>query len=150
MEDFKTAAAVLVFVYIFSPLLRNLTDSVSTDTITFLVLMLHLIFYDHCVPAAIVSKGITLNAAIFGAICLTARAILAVSRFCSVGSGRRDLRGLFDASEPLYKLLAPVVGDVDTTLAELNIRVTKEEESLLRLIGNLFIGDFCEFLNMCV
>ncbi|KAL1404522.1 hypothetical protein pipiens_005321 [Culex pipiens pipiens] len=148
MEDFKTAAAVLVFVYIFSPLLRNLTDSVSMDTITFLVLMLHLIFYDHCVPAAIVSKGITLNAAIFGAICLTARAILAVSRSCSVGSGRRGLRGLFGTSEPLYKLLAQVVGDVDTTLAELNIRVTKEEESLLRLIWNLFIGDFCDFLNI--
>ncbi|EDS28833.1 elongation factor protein 1 [Culex quinquefasciatus] len=43
--------------------------------------MLHLIFYDHGVPAAIVSKGIILNAAIFGAICLAARAILAVSRF---------------------------------------------------------------------
>ncbi|KAL9705865.1 hypothetical protein quinque_009383 [Culex quinquefasciatus] len=69
--------------------LQELKLTVSTDTITFLVLMLHLIFYDHYVPAAIVSKGITLNAAIFEAICLTARAILAVSRFCSVGSGRR-------------------------------------------------------------
>ncbi|EDS29547.1 phosphatidyl inositol N-acetylglucosaminyl transferase subunit C [Culex quinquefasciatus] len=76
IEDFKTAAAVLVFGYIFSPLLHTLTDSVSTDTIfsmTFLVLMLHLIFYDYGVPAVIVSKAISLNAAIFGAICLASR-----------------------------------------------------------------------------
>uniref|UniRef100_A0A8D8DPP7 116 kDa U5 small nuclear ribonucleoprotein component n=1 Tax=Culex pipiens TaxID=7175 RepID=A0A8D8DPP7_CULPI len=61
--------------------------------------------------------------------------------------------------EPLYKLFAQVVGDVDTTLAdtlaELNIRVTKEEmkcniRPLLRLICNRFIGDFCGFVDMCV
>ncbi|XP_053690137.1 phosphatidylinositol N-acetylglucosaminyltransferase subunit C [Sabethes cyaneus] len=76
IEDSKTAVAVLVFGYIFSPLLHTLTDSVSTDTIfsmTFLVLALHLIFFDYGVSAAIVSKAISLNAAIFGAICLASR-----------------------------------------------------------------------------
>lgn len=61
--------------------------------------------------------------------------------------------------EPLYKLFAQVVGDVDTTLmdtlAELNIKLTKEESKsnirpLLRLIMNRFCGDFCGFVDMCV
>lgn len=59
----------------------------------------------------------------------------------------------------MYKLFAQVVGDVDSTLldtlAELNIRVTKEEmkcniRPLLRLVCNRFLGDFSGFVNMCV
>lgn len=61
--------------------------------------------------------------------------------------------------EPLYKLFAQVVGDVDfglaDTLDELNIRITKEDlkcniRPLLRLVCNRFIGDFSGFVNMCV
>lgn len=61
--------------------------------------------------------------------------------------------------EPLYKIFAQVVGDVDTTLPnvldELNIRLTKEEmkiniRPLLRLICNRFLGDFSGFVEMCV
>ncbi|KAG5673773.1 hypothetical protein PVAND_003793 [Polypedilum vanderplanki] len=61
--------------------------------------------------------------------------------------------------EPIYKLFAQVVGDVDgtlaDTLAELNIRITKEEmkcniRPLLRLICNRFFGDFTGFVDMCV
>lgn len=61
--------------------------------------------------------------------------------------------------EPLYKLFAQVIGDVDLsladTLAELDIRVTKEEmklniRPLLRLICNRFLGDFSGFVQMCV
>lgn len=61
--------------------------------------------------------------------------------------------------EPIYKLFAQVVGDVDgtlaDTLAELNIRITKEEmksniRPLLRLICNRFLGDFTGFVDMCV
>jgi phosphatidylinositol N-acetylglucosaminyltransferase subunit C len=75
-EDSKTVLTVLVFGYIFSPLLHTLTDSISTDTIfttTFFVLLLHLVFFDYGLPAFIVSKAISLNAAIFGAICLSSR-----------------------------------------------------------------------------
>lgn len=59
----------------------------------------------------------------------------------------------------MYKLFAQVVGDVDSmlldTMAELNIRVTKEEmkcniRPLLRLICNRFLGDFSGFVDMCV
>lgn len=60
--------------------------------------------------------------------------------------------------EPLYKVFAQVVGDVDTTLPgvldELNIRLTKEEmkiniRPLLRLICNRFLCDFSGFVEMC-
>ncbi|KAJ4438891.1 U5 small nuclear ribonucleoprotein component [Periplaneta americana] len=55
--------------------------------------------------------------------------------------------------EPLYKIFAQVVGDVDTTLPavldELGIKLSKEEmkiniRPLLRLICNKFLGDFSE------
>uniref|UniRef100_A0A182N8C1 Phosphatidylinositol N-acetylglucosaminyltransferase subunit C n=1 Tax=Anopheles dirus TaxID=7168 RepID=A0A182N8C1_9DIPT len=76
IEDSKTAFAVLVFGFIFSPLLHTLTNSISTDTIfsmTFFVLVLHLIFFDYGISAPFVSKAISLNAAIFGSICLASR-----------------------------------------------------------------------------
>ena len=76
LEDFKTVLTVLVFGYIFSPLLHTLTDSISTDTIfttTFFVIILHLVFFDYGLPAFIVSKAISLNSAIFGSICLASR-----------------------------------------------------------------------------
>lgn len=75
-EDGKTVLSVLVFGYLFSPLLHTLTDSISTDTIyttTFFVMFIHLVFFDYGISAVIVSKAISLNAAIFGAICLASR-----------------------------------------------------------------------------
>ncbi|XP_038209465.1 116 kDa U5 small nuclear ribonucleoprotein component [Zerene cesonia] len=59
--------------------------------------------------------------------------------------------------EPLYKIFAQVVGDVDTTLpdvlAELGIKLTKQEAKLnvrplLRLVCSRFFGDFCGFVDM--
>ncbi|CAG4927566.1 unnamed protein product [Colias eurytheme] len=59
--------------------------------------------------------------------------------------------------EPLYKIFAQVVGDVDTTLpdvlAELGIKLTKQESKLnvrplLRLVCSRFFGDFCGFVDM--
>ncbi|GAB1296913.1 116 kDa U5 small nuclear ribonucleoprotein component [Apodemus speciosus] len=69
--------------------------------------------------------------------------------------------------EPLYKILAQVVGDVDTslprTLDELGIHLTKEElklniRPLLRLVCKKFFGEFTDlvaasassFVDMCV
>ncbi|XP_033104264.1 116 kDa U5 small nuclear ribonucleoprotein component-like [Anneissia japonica] len=61
--------------------------------------------------------------------------------------------------EPMYKLFAQVVGDVDTTLPgvldELGIHLTKEEMKLnirpiLKLICSKFFGDFTGFVDMCV
>lgn len=75
-EDIRTLLIFLIFGYIFAPVLHTLTDTVSTDTIytmTFLMMCTHLIFYDYGIVAAIVSKSISLNAAMFGSICLASR-----------------------------------------------------------------------------
>jgi len=59
--------------------------------------------------------------------------------------------------EPIYKVFAQVVGDVDNSLPmlcdELGIRLTKEESKmnvrpLLRLVFSRFLGDFTGFTDM--
>lgn len=75
-EDSKTLLTVLLFGYLFAPILHTLTDAVSTDTIfsmTFFVFFLNVIFCDYGLSVAMVSKTISLNAAIFGSICLASR-----------------------------------------------------------------------------
>jgi len=61
--------------------------------------------------------------------------------------------------EPLYKIFAQVVGDVDSTLPavldELGVYVSKEEmklniRPLLRLVCSRFMGHFSGFVSMCV
>lgn len=61
--------------------------------------------------------------------------------------------------EPMYKIFAQVVGDVDECLPrlcdELGISLTKEERKLnirplLRIVCNRFFGDFTGFVDMCV
>ncbi|CAK9290154.1 unnamed protein product [Gordionus sp. m RMFG-2023] len=61
--------------------------------------------------------------------------------------------------EPMYKIFAQVVGDVDTALptllADLNIKLTKTEckmniVPLLRLVCQKFYGPFTGFVDMCV
>ena len=61
--------------------------------------------------------------------------------------------------EPLYKIFAQVVGDVDTSLPmlceELGIKLSKSESKmnirpLLRLVCSRFFGDFNGFVQMCV
>lgn len=75
-EDSKTLVTVLLFGYILSPMLHTLTQAISTDTIyttTFFVMLSNLMFTDYGLDVAMVSKAISLNAAIFGAICLASR-----------------------------------------------------------------------------
>ncbi|XP_064613567.1 LOW QUALITY PROTEIN: 116 kDa U5 small nuclear ribonucleoprotein component-like [Liolophura sinensis] len=61
--------------------------------------------------------------------------------------------------EPLYKIFAQIIGDVDECLPrlcdELGISLTKEEKKinirpLLRLICRRFFGDFTGLVDMCV
>ncbi|ALC44923.1 CG12077 [Drosophila busckii] len=75
-EDSKTLVTVLLFGYMFSPMLHTLTQAISTDTIytmTFFVMLFNLMFADYGLDVAMVSKAISLNGAIFGAICLASR-----------------------------------------------------------------------------
>lgn len=76
VDDSKTVISVLFFGFILSPMLHTLTRSIDTDTIftvTFFVFLLHLICFDYGLPASIVSNAISLNAVVFGALCLASR-----------------------------------------------------------------------------
>jgi phosphatidylinositol glycan class C protein len=62
--------------FIVSPILKTLTESISTDTVyamVTLMILLHVIFFDYGIESAIVSPPISLNAALFGAVCLASR-----------------------------------------------------------------------------
>lgn len=72
----KTVLVYLVLGYLLSPILHTLTDTVSTDTIfawAVMMMLVHLVFFDYDVPAAIVSKSLSINAAIFASVCLVSR-----------------------------------------------------------------------------
>ncbi|XP_060630324.2 phosphatidylinositol N-acetylglucosaminyltransferase subunit C [Anolis sagrei] len=74
--DLKNAVVFVAFTYGFSPVLKTLTESISTDTIyamSALMLLGHLIFYDYGANAAIVSSTLSLNMAIFASVCLASR-----------------------------------------------------------------------------
>ena len=76
IQDLQIVLIFLLFGYVSSPILRTLTQSTATDTIyatTTFMMCIHLIFLDYNVPAAIVSSSLSLNAAIFGSICLASR-----------------------------------------------------------------------------
>lgn len=76
IEDSKTVGVVLLFGYIFSPLLHTLTDSISTDTIfsnTFIILFFHLLLHDYGIDGFLVSRTLSLNCGIFASICLASR-----------------------------------------------------------------------------
>lgn len=68
-----------------SPLLKTLTETISTDTINLMVtlmMMVHLIFFDYGTSSAIINQPISLNAAIFGAVCLASRLNSNYSALC--------------------------------------------------------------------
>ncbi|XP_075229969.1 phosphatidylinositol glycan anchor biosynthesis class C isoform X1 [Lycorma delicatula] len=76
MKHIRTIVVFLAFGYILSPVLKTLTETISTDTIyvtTVFMMGVHLTFFDYGVKALIVSSSLSLNAAIFGSICLASR-----------------------------------------------------------------------------
>lgn len=75
-DDAIAVTCVVGFGFILSPMLHTLTKSIDTDTIytiTFFVFLIHIMCYDYGMPAALVSRAISLNAALFGTICLASR-----------------------------------------------------------------------------
>uniref|UniRef100_A0A8D0GEN7 Phosphatidylinositol glycan anchor biosynthesis class C n=1 Tax=Sphenodon punctatus TaxID=8508 RepID=A0A8D0GEN7_SPHPU len=75
-SDLKSSLVFVAFTYGFSPVLKTLTESVSTDTIyamSVFMLLGHLIFFDYGANAAIVSSTLSLNMAIFASVCLASR-----------------------------------------------------------------------------
>lgn len=75
-EHAKSSVIFILFGYMFSPVLKTLTQSISTDTIyatATLMLITHVIFQDYGADAAIVSRSLSLNSALFAAVCLGSR-----------------------------------------------------------------------------
>jgi len=75
-EHIRVSIVYLVFSYQLAPILRTLTDTVSTDTIhatSACMLLVHLLTCDYGVSAFMVSKTISVNAAVIGSICLVSR-----------------------------------------------------------------------------
>ncbi|XP_027751682.1 phosphatidylinositol N-acetylglucosaminyltransferase subunit C [Empidonax traillii] len=85
--DLKSTLVFTAFTYGFSPVLKTLTESISTDTIyamSALMLLGHLIFFDYGANAAIVSSTLSLNMAIFASVCLASRLPRALHAFVMV------------------------------------------------------------------
>lgn len=102
----KSAVIFILFGYMFSPVLKTLTQSISTDTIyatASLMLVTHVVFQDYGADAAIVSSGLSLNSALFAAVCLASRlptvqhtfalVVLAVMSFVLLPLLRKRLKG---------------------------------------------------------
>lgn len=59
-----------------SPVLKTLTETISTDTIYLMVsvmLLIHLVTFDYGVDFAIVNQPVSLNVAVFATVCLASR-----------------------------------------------------------------------------
>ncbi|XP_066143454.1 phosphatidylinositol N-acetylglucosaminyltransferase subunit C isoform X2 [Euwallacea fornicatus] len=125
-HDIRTILTFTAFGQLFSPVLHTLTNTVSTDTIytmAFFMFFVHFIFYDYGISAAIVSRSLSISAAMFGSICLCSRlssaseafVLLTVSTQVFVLSPilRRDLKkpllltALFASSVLLINLCCP-------------------------------------------
>ena len=75
-EHVQVAVVYLVFSYLLAPTLRTLTDTISTDTIhvtAVFMLCLHLVTSDYGLKGFLVSKPISVNAAVIGSIFLASR-----------------------------------------------------------------------------
>lgn len=146
-DDSKTVFSILVFGFILSPMLHTLTKTVSTDTIytfTFFVFFLHVIFHDYGTPAAHVSPTISLNAALFGTICLASRLETSLDAFVllMVAVTLFDLypRALQSVEDYTFVRLVPVVLlSIVSCLCLLHI-------SLILLFINIVMLGFCSFI----
>jgi len=72
----KTTFLFVTIGYALSPVLYKLTDTISTDTIHSMSvagLVVHIITHHYGITGPIVSKSISLNSAIFAAVCLASR-----------------------------------------------------------------------------
>ncbi|XP_070531958.1 phosphatidylinositol N-acetylglucosaminyltransferase subunit C-like isoform X2 [Ptychodera flava] len=76
LDDLKSVCLFLTAAVGLSPILKTLTDSISTDTIyamTVFMFLGNLLFYDYRTTGAITSNALSLNAAIFASVCLASR-----------------------------------------------------------------------------
>ena len=75
-KDLRTAVIFLAFGYILSPILKTLTETVSTDTIyamTIFMFLVHLIFSKYGSPQVSLSDSLAITSSIFGSLMLASR-----------------------------------------------------------------------------
>lgn len=135
-DDAKTVACVLIFGFILSPMLNTLTKSISTDTIytiTFFVFLVHIMCYDYGMPAALVSRAISFNAAIFGTICLASRLDTSLDAFVLL-----MVSFTFFAVYPHFVRLLESNANIYFRLAPVLLFITASCLGLLRISSILF------------
>ncbi|XP_074523613.1 phosphatidylinositol N-acetylglucosaminyltransferase subunit C [Halichoeres trimaculatus] len=74
LADLQSAAIFLSFTFGFSPVLKTLTESVSTDTVyamSAIMLLAHLVSFPYAQPSP--PGSLSLNAALFASVCLASR-----------------------------------------------------------------------------
>lgn len=74
LADLQSAALFLSFTFGFSPVLKTLTESVSTDTVyamSAVMLLAHLVSFPYARPCP--PGSLSLNAALFSSVCLASR-----------------------------------------------------------------------------
>ncbi|XP_076873364.1 phosphatidylinositol N-acetylglucosaminyltransferase subunit C [Brachyhypopomus gauderio] len=74
VADLQSAAVFLAFTFGFSPVLKTLTESVSTDTVyatSAVMLLAHVLFFPYTRPSP--HGGVSINAALFASVCLGSR-----------------------------------------------------------------------------
>ncbi|XP_054769873.2 phosphatidylinositol N-acetylglucosaminyltransferase subunit C-like [Lytechinus pictus] len=87
LDDLRSSCIFLTFSFGMSPILKTLTDSISTDTIhamTVFMLLGNLIFYDYGTTKVVASQHLSLNASIFAAVCLASRLPTTLHAFATV------------------------------------------------------------------
>ncbi|XP_014600789.1 PREDICTED: phosphatidylinositol N-acetylglucosaminyltransferase subunit C [Polistes canadensis] len=75
-EDLRTTLIFLIFGYTLSPVLRTLTETISTDTIyamTILMFFIHLIFNKYGSSQIFFSDSLSITSSIFGSLMLASR-----------------------------------------------------------------------------
>lgn len=76
IEDLRTVLVFLMFGYILSPILKTLTETISTDTIyamTILMFLTHLIFNKYGSSLTSLSDSLSTTSSIFGSLMLASR-----------------------------------------------------------------------------
>jgi phosphatidylinositol glycan class C protein len=75
-KDLRTVLIFLAFGYILSPVLKTLTETISTDTIyamTIFMFLIHLIFSKYGSANVSLSESLSITSSIFGSLMLTSR-----------------------------------------------------------------------------
>ncbi|XP_078498556.1 phosphatidylinositol N-acetylglucosaminyltransferase subunit C [Lissotriton helveticus] len=154
--DLKSSLVFLAFTYGFSPVLKTLTESISTDTIyamSVLMLLGHLIFFDYGANAAIVSSTLSLNMAIFASVCLASRLPKSLHTFVMVTFAIQifalwpALQKKLKAHTPICHFVVTVIFALSATVGLLTISGVGALLFVLLLISISFI---CPYYLICL